>query len=127
MAPFSFLTNHGLVLLCIAEDPRVRIRDIARIVDITERAAQRIVADLVATGYVSRARDGRRNTYTVRTDLPVALPADRDVDLNSLLRVLLPGISSDERRDMIEDRKGAHDRRTNAGSRRGKVRSDTRR
>jgi DNA-binding MarR family transcriptional regulator len=127
MAPFSFLTNHGLVLLCIADDPRVRMRDIASTIDITERAAQRIVADLVDTGYVSRSRDGRRNTYTVRTDLPVALPADRDVDLNSLLRVLLPGISSGDRRDIIEDRQGAHDRRTKAASRRGKVRSETRR
>jgi MarR family len=126
MPPFSFLTNHGLVLLCIADDPRVRMRDIARTIDITERAAQRIVADLVGTGYVSRTRHGRRNTYTVRTDLPVVLPADRDVDLNSLLRVLLPGISSSDRRDIIEDRQGAHDRRTKTASRREKVRSDTR-
>jgi hypothetical protein len=100
--PFSFLTNHGLVLLCIAEDPRVRMRDVARIVDITERAAQRIVADLVGAGYVSRTREGRRNSYTVRTDLPVALPADRDIDLNSLLRVLLPGDASNQRRDLID-------------------------
>ena len=127
MAQFSFLTNHGLVLLCIADDPRVRMRDIASTVDITERAAQRIVADLVDTGYVSRTRDGRRNAYTVRTDLPVALPADRDVDLNSLLGVLLPGTSSVERRDMITDAQGRHDRTTEAAARRGKARSDTRR
>jgi hypothetical protein len=126
MAQFSFLTNHGLVLLCIADDPRVRMRDIASAVDITERAAQRIVADLVDTGYVSRTRDGRRNTYTVRTDLPIALPADRDVDLNSLLGVLLPGTSSGVRRDMIADAQGRHDRTTGAGSRRGKARSDNR-
>ena len=107
------------MLLCIADDPRVRMRDIATTVDITERAAQRIVADLVETGYVSRTRDGRRNAYTVRTDLPVALPADRDVDLNSLLHVLLPGGSSGERRDMIADGRGRHDRKTNAASRRG--------
>jgi DNA-binding MarR family transcriptional regulator len=94
MAPFSFLTNHGAVLLCIADDPRVRMRDIAATVDITERAAQRIVSDLIDTGYVERSRSGRRNSYTVRTDLPVALPAQRDVDLQSLLSVLLPGGSS---------------------------------
>lgn len=89
---FSFLTNHGLVLLCIADDPSVRIRDIARSIDITERATQRIVADLAGAGYVSRTRDGRRNSYTVRTDLQVALPGPdrRDVDLSSLLRILLP-------------------------------------
>ena len=127
MVPFSFLTNHGLVLLCIADDSRVRMRDIASTVDITERAAQRIVAELVDTGYVSRTRDGRRNTYTVRTDLPVVLPADRDVDLNSLLGVLLPGTSSVERRDMIADAQGRNDRTTDARSRRSKARSDTRR
>ena len=127
MAQFSFLTNHGLVLLCIADDPRARMRDIASTVDITERAAQRIVADLVDTGYVSRTRDGRRNSYTVRTDLPVLLPADRDVDLNSLLGVLLPGTSSVERRDMIADAQGRNDRTTDARPRRSKARSDTRR
>ena len=91
MAPFAFLTNHGLVLLCIAEDPRVRMRDIAATVQITERAAQRIVADLIEAGYVDRARDGRRNVYTVRRDRPITLPNQRDVDLNSLLAVLRLG------------------------------------
>lgn len=102
VAPFSFLTNHGAVLLCIAEDPQVRMRDIASTVQITERAAQRIVADLIDAGYVDRTRTGRRNSYTVRTDLPVALPAQRDVDLQSLLTVLLPRDSSSARREGIE-------------------------
>ena len=91
MAPFSFLTNHGLALLSIAEDPRIRMRDIAATIDITERAAQRIVSDLIAAGYVDRIRKGRRNEYTVRTDLPVVLPNERDLDVGSLLAVLLPG------------------------------------
>lgn len=102
MASFSFLTNHGAVLLCIADDPSARMRDIAATVEITERATQRIVADLVDKGYVARARTGRRNAYTVRTDLPVALPARRDVDLQSLLSVLLPGAASTERREGME-------------------------
>ena len=89
MTPFSFLTNHGLVLLCIAEDPHIRLRDIAEKVEITERAAQRLVADLTAAGYVERARQGRRNEYTVRTDLAVRLPNQRDVDIGSLLSVLM--------------------------------------
>lgn len=93
MPPFSFLTNHGLVLLCIADDPRIRMRDIAATVGITERAAQRLVSDLIDAGYVTRTRDGRRNSYTVRTDLPVAVSAKRDIDLNSLLTVLLPASS----------------------------------
>src|SRR6185312_6066891 len=60
-----FLTNHAHVLLCIARDPQARTRDIADQVGITERATQRILADLVAEGYVTRAKIGRRNRYTV--------------------------------------------------------------
>lgn len=90
MPPFGFLTNHGLALLCIAEDPAIRMRDIAANVQITERAAQRIVADLVHAGYLDRERVGRRNRYTIRASLPISLPAQRDIDLNSLLNVLVP-------------------------------------
>ena len=97
LRPFAFLTNHGLALLCIADDPGVRMRDIAAEVDITERAAQRIVAELIDAGYLDRERVGRRNRYTVRTDLQL-LPASRDLDLNSLLKVLLPAGSSSARR-----------------------------
>jgi DNA-binding Lrp family transcriptional regulator len=91
-----------LVLLCIAEDPRIRLREIAASVQITERAAQRIVSDLIGAGYVDRAREGRRNLYAIRGDLPITLPSQRDIELNSLLTVLLPSTSSDERRDEIE-------------------------
>ena len=101
MAPISFLTNHGLALLSIAEDPRIRMRDIAATVDITERAAQRIVGDLIEAGYVNRTRNGLRNEYTVRTDLSVSLLKQRDVDLGSLLKVLLPAATSDERRAKV--------------------------
>jgi DNA-binding MarR family transcriptional regulator len=87
---FGFLTNHGLVLLCIAHDPDARMRDIAEEVQITERATQRIVADLIDAGYVERERIGRRNRYTVRASLPISLSARRDIDLNELLGVLLP-------------------------------------
>ena len=95
---FGFLTNHGLALLCIAEDPEIRMREIAANVQITERAAQRIVADLVDAGYLERKRVGRRNRYTVQARLPISLPAERDIDLNSLLNVLLPNGSSAERK-----------------------------
>jgi DNA-binding Lrp family transcriptional regulator len=97
--PFSFITNHGLALLCIAEDPRARMREIAASVNVTERAAQRIVADLIEAGYVERAREGRRNSYTIRLDLPVALSDRRDVDLSALLTVLLPPESSEKWRE----------------------------
>jgi MarR family len=101
VAPFRFLSNHGLVLLSIAHDPRARMRDIAAVVGITERAAQRIVADLIAADYVSRERHGRRNAYTVRTDLSIGLPTQRDIDLGSLLSVLLPAGTSGERRSLM--------------------------
>lgn len=99
--PFGFLTNHGLVLLCIANDPDARMRFIAADVGITERAAQRIVADLIEAGYIDRTRVGRRNRYTIQTNLPITLPASRDVDLNSLLNVLLPVGSSSERQGAL--------------------------
>ena len=97
MAPFGFLTNDGLALLCIAEDPEIRMRDIAADVQITGRPAQRIVADLVDAGYLDRQRVGRHNRYTMRASLQISLPAKRDIDLNSLLNVLLPTGSSAQR------------------------------
>lgn len=82
---WKFLTNHGLTLLCIAGDPNARLRDIADRVGITERAAQRIVNALIESGYISRERTGRRNTYELRTDRPLQLLAERDVQLGDLL------------------------------------------
>src|SRR6476619_566002 len=88
MPELSFLTNHGKTLLLIAHDPRIRMRDIAGLLNITERRTQRIVADLDKAGYVERERDGRRNVYTVSTHLPLGLPTQRDTDIGSLLAIL---------------------------------------
>ncbi len=85
---FAFLTNHGKTLLLIARDRRIRMRDIASRLGITERATQRIVGDLAKAGYVDRERDGRRNLYNVRTDAPLGLPLQRDIDIGSLLGIL---------------------------------------
>jgi DNA-binding IclR family transcriptional regulator len=85
---FRLLTNHGNLLLLVARDPRIRIRDMATLLDITERAAQRIVADLVSTGYLDREREGRRNVYRVTTHLPLRLPFQRDLDVRSLLTIM---------------------------------------
>jgi hypothetical protein len=85
---FRLLTNHGNTLLLIARDQRIRIRDIASLLDITERAAQRIVADLAATGYIDREREGRRNIYHVKSHLPLRLPFQKDLDIKSLLGIL---------------------------------------
>lgn len=68
---WTFLSNHAHVLICIAADPETRMRDVAIRVGITERAVQRIVAELEAGGYVSITREGRRNRYTVNPGLPL--------------------------------------------------------
>ena len=85
---FEFLTNHAKTLLLIAHDERIRMRDIASVLHITERATQRIVADLANAGYLDREREGRRNVYSVRTDAPLGLPTQRDIDIGSLLAVV---------------------------------------
>jgi hypothetical protein len=73
---WTFLTNHTHVLICIAEDTSARERDIAGRVGITERAVQRIVAELCDAGYVSKFRQGRRNVYTVHLDHPLRHPVE---------------------------------------------------
>src|SRR5580700_5462417 len=85
---FRFLTNHGNTLLLIARNPTIRIREIAALLDIPERAAQRIVSDLTRTGYIDSERQGRRNVYSVRSDRPFNLPFQRDIDINALLGLL---------------------------------------
>ena len=88
--PWTFVTNHTQVLLTIARDSDVRIRDIAAIVGITERAAQRIVADLIEAGYVTRERIGRRNHYSVHPGLKMRHPSQREQDVGPLLDLLSP-------------------------------------
>lgn len=88
MPTWGFLTNHALVLLCIARDPGARLRDIAASVGITERSAFGIVSDLVAAGYVVKEKGGRRNRYRVETDLPVPESADRRLVIGDLLALL---------------------------------------
>jgi predicted transcriptional regulator len=83
-----FLTNHAHVLLCIARDPQSRARDIADQVGITERATQRILADLIADGYVTRAKVGRRNQYEINPRGHLRHPVFRDLSIGPLLEVL---------------------------------------
>jgi DNA-binding MarR family transcriptional regulator len=85
---WTFVTNHTQVLLAIARDRDIRLRDIARIVGITERAAQRIVKDLIEAGYVSRERLGRRNHYSVNHKAKMRHPSQREQDVGTLLSVL---------------------------------------
>lgn len=85
---WTFLTNHAHVLICINRDPGVRMRDIAERVGITERAAQRIVGELVDDGYVERERDGRRNRYKVKANAPLRHPLDLGHSIGELLETL---------------------------------------
>jgi hypothetical protein len=85
---WGFLTNHALVLLCIARDPGVRLRDIAASVGITERSAFGIVSDLAAAGYIVKEKGGRRNRYLVEADLPLPESADRHLAIGDLLALL---------------------------------------
>lgn len=85
---WTFLTNHAHVLLCIAQDPETRLRDIARRVGITERAVQRIVSDLAADGYLIVEKSGRRNTYEVPTDRPLRHPVEASATIASLVALV---------------------------------------
>ncbi len=85
---WSFLTNHAQVLLCIANNPAIRLREIGDAVGITERAAHRIVTELAQAGYISRTRVGRRNRYTIEPDLPLPEPLARERRIGDLLTLL---------------------------------------
>ncbi|TFC38667.1 winged helix-turn-helix domain-containing protein [Cryobacterium sp. TMT2-42-4] len=85
MAQRTLLTNHAHVLLCVVENPNVRLRDVAAQVGITERAAQRIVTELEDAGYLEREREGRRNIYRLNTGMPLRHPLDRGHRIGQLL------------------------------------------
>jgi DNA-binding Lrp family transcriptional regulator len=86
---WRFLTNHAQVLVCIAHDPGVRLREISDRVGITERAAHRIVDELASSGYISRQRIGRRNRYAIQSDAELPDRAGRIERIGDLLAVLL--------------------------------------
>jgi len=85
---WTFLTNHGHVLICIAGDPGIRGRDIALRVGITERAAQAIIADLVEGKYVKRTRVGRRNHYEIHLNQPLRHPVEQPHSIGELLQLV---------------------------------------
>ena len=88
MPDWTFLSNYAQVLLCIAHDPSIRLRDIGDQVGITERAAHRIVGELDDAGYLARERDGRRNRYTISHDLPLPDRLTRNQKIGDLLEIL---------------------------------------
>ena len=85
---WTFLSNYGHVLVCLALDPQARLRDIAARVGITERAVQGIVRSLEHAGYVHKERVGRRNTYSVEGDQPFRHPLESGVAIGDFLRLV---------------------------------------
>ncbi len=88
MANWTFLTNHARVLLCIAHDPGVRLRDIAASLGITERGAYGIVTDLAEAGYIVKQKNGRRNRYQIQAHLPLPEPTSQERTVGEVLALL---------------------------------------
>lgn len=88
-AQWTFLSNHTHVLVCLAADAEQTLRDVASKVGITERAVQRIVAELEAAGALTRERDGRRNRYRLDTTLPLRHPLEKHRSIGDILALLL--------------------------------------
>jgi hypothetical protein len=89
VAEWSFLTNHARVLVCIAHDPGVRLRDIAATIGITERSAFSIVTDLTNDGYVAKHKDGRRNRYQIQPHRPFRDAVATERTIGEVLDVLV--------------------------------------
>lgn len=90
---WSFLTKHARALLCVAQDPEARLRDVAQVIGVTERRAHGIIADLVAGGYVVKEKEGRRNKYRIQAHLPLRDPMSQERTVGELLDLLV-GVST---------------------------------
>jgi hypothetical protein len=88
MTSWTFLTYHARVLLCVAHDPGVRLRDIAASLNITERSAFGIITDLVKAGYMVKEKTGRRNRYHIQAHLPLPEPDGRERTVGEILALL---------------------------------------
>lgn len=88
MVSWTFLSNHGRALLCIARDPGSRLRDVAADLGVTERRAHGIVTDLAESGYIVKTKDGRRNRYEVRAHLPLPEPRASQRSIGEVLELL---------------------------------------
>ena len=95
MASWTFLTNHARVLLCVAHDLGVRLRDIATSLDITERSAFGIITDPVEAGYVVKKKDGRRNRYHIQAHLPLPEATRRERTVGEVLALLARTVATE--------------------------------
>ncbi len=108
MSEWSFLTNYARVLVCIAHDPGMRLRDIATTLDITERTAFGIVTDLTEAGYVVKDKEGRRNRYHIQDHLPLRVTVGREPTIGEVLAVLIDTTAAESAQP--SDRNAASDR-----------------
>lgn len=102
---WSFFTNHARVLICIARDPGIRLRDLAATIEVTERSAYGMVTDLANAGYVVKEKDGRRNRYRVEAQLPLPESISRDRTIGDVLGLL---VDVDARRRPSQTTKERH-------------------
>ncbi len=117
MAEWSFLTNHARVLVCIARDPGVRLREIAAVLGVTERRAFGIVNDLAEAGYVVKEKDGRRNRYRIQHHFPLRVRVGREPTIGEVLALLVDGSASETARMAEGDDGSRHRSRGAAGQR----------
>jgi DNA-binding transcriptional ArsR family regulator len=89
LATWTFLSNHAHVLICLKTDPDQRIREVADRVGITERAVQKILSELEQAGYLTRHRDGRRNTYSIHANKPLRHPIESHRSVGDLIDAIL--------------------------------------
>jgi len=92
--PWVLLTNHAHVLLCLADAPEARLREVAVRIGITERAVQRIVTELVQSGFITRTRTGRRNRYRIHREKELELPVGPKRSVGDLMAMVLADSSA---------------------------------
>ena len=102
---WTFLTNHSHVLICLHRDPRVRTREVAERVGITERAVQRIIVELEAAGVITREKDGRRNVYHIDHARPLRHPVEQGRTVRDLLKLVDPASGARRRPNTRSPRK----------------------
>jgi len=86
---WTFVSNHLQVMVCLARDPDLSLRQVSQTIGITERAVQRIVTDLEQAGYIERRKEGRRNHYTIHAQVPLRHPMERHLCIGDLLSLIV--------------------------------------
>ncbi len=102
--PWTFLSNHSHVLICLAKEPYLRLRDVANRVGITERSAQRIVMELEQAGVLARCKVGRRNSYVVHVEQPLRHPVERHCTVADLLTMVNGELPKQQDPDEADDK-----------------------